>query len=617
MGRCLRSKRLRWALYEAAEGRCQMCGRDLPPDWHADHVTPWKVSRSTNVFDMQALCPACNLKKGSRMELQDKVRQARELIGRIGEFSRCLRRHQRLTLDLLGGIVNGVAGGDWPFLVSPGFLIEEVVPGGGKSFNAVMAASVLVGSGLFDAAVWISPRLTLIDQAMEDFRSTSVGMRFAGKPISIFNPANLVPHELPENPKTLFDPRKRVWVMPYQRLNGVAALLAQYAEKHRVLLILDEFQLLKDIGGGQDDDMVDPYGSWYRVLGPIINTCLSKTGFGGMILSGGLYRNDGKKLPNIRYRQGDESLGEDPKRMYAMSDVAYTLAMAQEDRCIIKLDMDFYDGEVSFRIDDNPSVIQGLGSLDEQLYNQKLTHFLEEPDVWQTIIRDMLESLDNYNPPGCGYHARYMVTSKSIEDATRHAEFLKAIGRNPLLIHSKLNAAEQKNLQVFRKGNGSWDGLVSVAMGYIGLSIPDLSHMAYLSHYRSAAWINQAFHRITRADNNPRAPAYQNQLARFFMPNDPLMRERAQELMDGQNPGVAALPPPAIPVPTAPGRGSQVPPAFHGLGASVSGREFNSNGVACDDHSFVDVAVRRFPQLNQIPRKVVEDFKQFTNEYGK
>jgi 5-methylcytosine-specific restriction endonuclease McrA len=64
--RCLRSKQLRLLLWLAAEGRCQKCGIDLPDNWHADHVVPFSSSGKTNVFEMQALCPTCNLKKGSR-----------------------------------------------------------------------------------------------------------------------------------------------------------------------------------------------------------------------------------------------------------------------------------------------------------------------------------------------------------------------------------------------------------------------------------------------------------------------------------------------------------------------------------------------------------------------
>ena len=63
--RCLRSKRLRAALWRAAGGRCALCGCALPSDWHADHVEPFCHTRRTNVHEMQPLCPQCNLKKGA------------------------------------------------------------------------------------------------------------------------------------------------------------------------------------------------------------------------------------------------------------------------------------------------------------------------------------------------------------------------------------------------------------------------------------------------------------------------------------------------------------------------------------------------------------------------
>jgi 5-methylcytosine-specific restriction endonuclease McrA len=66
MGRTLRSGRLRSLLWLEAKGKCRGCGRDLPHDWHADHIVPFRVSQRTNVHEMQALCPACNLAKGDR-----------------------------------------------------------------------------------------------------------------------------------------------------------------------------------------------------------------------------------------------------------------------------------------------------------------------------------------------------------------------------------------------------------------------------------------------------------------------------------------------------------------------------------------------------------------------
>lgn len=54
------------ALYLAADGRCEECGAELLAGWHGDHVMPRVANGPTDVTNGQALCPACNLKKGSR-----------------------------------------------------------------------------------------------------------------------------------------------------------------------------------------------------------------------------------------------------------------------------------------------------------------------------------------------------------------------------------------------------------------------------------------------------------------------------------------------------------------------------------------------------------------------
>lgn len=55
MSRTLRSKKMRSLLYYAQDGKCAICGRDLPDDWHADHIVPYVVTQRTNVFEMEAL----------------------------------------------------------------------------------------------------------------------------------------------------------------------------------------------------------------------------------------------------------------------------------------------------------------------------------------------------------------------------------------------------------------------------------------------------------------------------------------------------------------------------------------------------------------------------------
>lgn len=69
--RLLRSKRHRALLWCAQDGRCALCGEPLPERWHGDHTVPWRLTHRTNVFEMGATCPRCNLQKGAKMDQGD------------------------------------------------------------------------------------------------------------------------------------------------------------------------------------------------------------------------------------------------------------------------------------------------------------------------------------------------------------------------------------------------------------------------------------------------------------------------------------------------------------------------------------------------------------------
>lgn len=65
--RNLRSSKQRARLYLDFEGKCAICGEDLPRGWHADHKIPFCLTQKTEYANMQPLCPPCNLKKGKKM----------------------------------------------------------------------------------------------------------------------------------------------------------------------------------------------------------------------------------------------------------------------------------------------------------------------------------------------------------------------------------------------------------------------------------------------------------------------------------------------------------------------------------------------------------------------
>jgi superfamily II DNA or RNA helicase len=54
----------RWLLFLKAKGKCSTCGSHLTRGWHADHIVPWSKGGATVIANGQALCRACNLKKG-------------------------------------------------------------------------------------------------------------------------------------------------------------------------------------------------------------------------------------------------------------------------------------------------------------------------------------------------------------------------------------------------------------------------------------------------------------------------------------------------------------------------------------------------------------------------
>lgn len=114
----------RAALYLAADGRCMRCGIELEPGWHADHTTPHSRGGATDVVNGQALCPTCNLKKGSTA-----VAELREW------QSEALKKFLRTTNDFLC----------------------VATPGAGKTRFALAAAEALMTRGEVQKLIVVAP----------------------------------------------------------------------------------------------------------------------------------------------------------------------------------------------------------------------------------------------------------------------------------------------------------------------------------------------------------------------------------------------------------------------------------------------------------------------------
>lgn len=137
----------RAALYLYADGKCSECGVVLEPGWHADHIAPFVDGGSTDVVNGQALCPTCNLTKGSTSMQQLRNWQVRAL--------------RSLSL--------------WKSAPDKGFLVEAT-PGAGKTLFAISAVEELFQSGRASRVVVVVPNVNLERQWAEKFAGSGINV---------------------------------------------------------------------------------------------------------------------------------------------------------------------------------------------------------------------------------------------------------------------------------------------------------------------------------------------------------------------------------------------------------------------------------------------------------
>lgn len=126
------SRSERMALYLAADGKCQNCGKPLDASFHADHIHPYSKDGATDVLNGQALCDECNLKKGARMPIKYRTWQDEQFAFFV----------QHLT--------------KWFTLV--------VTPGGGKTVAMLRSAKFSMDTGETNFLIIVVPSETLKTQ---------------------------------------------------------------------------------------------------------------------------------------------------------------------------------------------------------------------------------------------------------------------------------------------------------------------------------------------------------------------------------------------------------------------------------------------------------------------
>lgn len=477
--RFLRSKRLRALLWYTADGKCQRCGCELPDNFAADHIIPYSISKRTNFHEIQVLCEKCNTEKGAMQ----------------------LRKHQLEMLQICDQIKAGVS--------SVKTIIASVTPAGGKSLLSVIAAARLIPK-VADAICWIAPRESLQQQAEQAF--------VEGKYRKYLNHNYFIRVATNEhNPCRGFEG----YVTTYQALNADRGtrINAQEFVRKRYILFLDEVHHIEL--GSPTHEAIQPLVDRAAIL----------------ILGSGTYeRGDGKRIAFLPYQeiQGGATLNLENLNQPDIAVIRYNRRDALVEKAIIPLHFQLWDGRAQWIDKEGESrTIESLAEAgddtEDGLYTALNTQYAFE------LLGQCLDHWKAHRE--FNRRAKMLVVAANISSAKRYLERLKDLGVMAAIATSADNKQAKTAIECFKKhGKDAVDILVTVAMAYEGLDVPAVTHIACLTHIRSAPWIEQMVTRAARVDRGNGALDYEHQLGFIYAPDDLLFQKCIASIQAEQEP---------------------------------------------------------------------------------
>lgn len=238
----------RAALWLAAGGRCEDCGDELQPGWHADHVYPFSEGGPTRPSNGAALCPSCNLKKGSTImaTIDPRTEWQNDAIQR--------------------------------FLSSAHDFLITATPGAGKTRAALGAASALLDAGVIQRVIVVVPS----DHLRKQWAS-------AAAPLGIHLTAE---HR---NGDGRIPADAHGAVITYQQVGFSPSTWTVHATRVPTLVILDEPH-----HAGEESH-------WGKALREAFGEAHRR-----LLLSGTPFRSDGTAIPFVRYDGNGVSIADFP-----------------------------------------------------------------------------------------------------------------------------------------------------------------------------------------------------------------------------------------------------------------------------------------------------------------
>jgi len=362
-----------------------------------------------------------------------------------------LRKHQAATVEACRDILAGA-----PITE----IIESVTPGGGKSFVPVILAENLIPANIdqtrliADRICWIVPRNSLKYQGEAEFLNpiwkTSKRIRAA------------------DNGSDLSRGYEG-YVTTYQAVGANPQCHADEFTKHRYILFLDE------------PHHVAEGSEWHKALQPLVDQAVLV-----VYASGTLSRGDGEKIAFMPYKNGEIDLTNTEKRRV----ITYSRSEAIADGAILKVDFKLVDGAAEWEELDGTkgeSALSGEESA-KALFTALRTDYANQ--LLNECLDDFVRETEVYD------QAKALVVAPNIEIAQGYYAYLAGRGLHARIATSDDTPGARKNISDYKRG--TFRILVTIAMAYEGLNVPEVTHICCLTHIRSIPWLEQCFARGNR-----------------------------------------------------------------------------------------------------------------------
>ena len=421
-------------------------------------------------------------------------------------------------------------------------ILAAVTPGGGKSLLPVIAAARLIEAGIVERVCWVVPRDSLRLQAEEAFADPA--WRAALGHALAVRAADNAP-----------DPSRGLagYVTTYQGVAAAPDLHLREFRHHRTLLVVDEMHHLPalaeiDPAINPDDD---PASAWSRALLPLLECATVR-----LLLSGTLERGDGRSILWLPYRTGPKArTREVALDAPGWAVIGYSRSQALQERAVLPVTFGAFDGEARWRAEEGVEVgphrlaaPYPSETTRPALFTALRTGFAEALLRRAFLaVRDLRAERRQASGLTSGAAAlglgKLLVVAPDQENARRYLELVRGWlprgqARRVAAIATSDTPGAHAAVAAFRL-RPEPSILVTVAMAYEGLDVPEVAVVAALTHIRSRPWLEQMVARATRVD--PNAGPYASQRALVFHPDDPLF-QRFRIRMETEQ-GTLARPP--------------------------------------------------------------------------